>query len=279
MNDGTYRGSAQAFKLDTLLKLADVKGTDGKTTLLHFVVEEIIRSEGVKALRIAKASQSRSSIQMNDSTEDIPEESILEQYHSLGLQVVLGLSDELVDVKKAAAIDSDGLTANISRLNSSLNKTKDFLNVEMKNLDEESEFVSTLASFVEHAKDDTANLVEEDKRIVALVKDTADYFHGNAGKEEGLRLFAIVSDFLRILEKVCREIKESETHKWRTTYCKKESATEKEAPTGKEVQTDKEASTGSEPSENLQPHSDIRQLLFPAIAERRMEDSSDEESP
>ena len=45
MNVGTNRGEAKAFKLDTLLKLVDVKGTDGKTTLLHFVVHEIIRSE------------------------------------------------------------------------------------------------------------------------------------------------------------------------------------------------------------------------------------------
>ncbi|XP_022874147.1 uncharacterized protein LOC111392968 [Olea europaea var. sylvestris] len=54
MNDGTYRGGAQAFKLDTLLKLADVKGKDGKTTLLHFVVQEIIRSEGIRAARAAQ---------------------------------------------------------------------------------------------------------------------------------------------------------------------------------------------------------------------------------
>ncbi|PPD90092.1 hypothetical protein GOBAR_DD12977 [Gossypium barbadense] len=42
MNVGTIRGGARAFKLDALLKLADVKGTDGKTTLLHFVVQEIV---------------------------------------------------------------------------------------------------------------------------------------------------------------------------------------------------------------------------------------------
>nr|GEV77159.1 formin-like protein 11 [Tanacetum cinerariifolium] len=49
MNVGTIRGGAKAFKLDTLLKLSDVKGTDGKTTLLHFVVQEIVRSEGKTA--------------------------------------------------------------------------------------------------------------------------------------------------------------------------------------------------------------------------------------
>lgn len=33
------------FKLDTLLKLADVKGTDRRTSLLHFVVRQLIASQ------------------------------------------------------------------------------------------------------------------------------------------------------------------------------------------------------------------------------------------
>ncbi|KAK6777760.1 hypothetical protein RDI58_024478 [Solanum bulbocastanum] len=45
MNDGTFCGGAQAFKINTLLKLSDVKGIDEKTELIHFVVQEIIRSE------------------------------------------------------------------------------------------------------------------------------------------------------------------------------------------------------------------------------------------
>ena len=31
------------FKLDTLLKLADVKGTDRRTSLLHFVLDQLLR--------------------------------------------------------------------------------------------------------------------------------------------------------------------------------------------------------------------------------------------
>ena len=34
---------ATGFKLDTLLKLADVKGTDRKTSLLHFVLEQLLK--------------------------------------------------------------------------------------------------------------------------------------------------------------------------------------------------------------------------------------------
>ena len=35
--------SAAGFKLDTLLKLADVKGTDRKTSLLHFVLDQLLK--------------------------------------------------------------------------------------------------------------------------------------------------------------------------------------------------------------------------------------------
>ena len=31
--------------MDTLLKLADVKGTDRKTSLLHFVLEQLLKEE------------------------------------------------------------------------------------------------------------------------------------------------------------------------------------------------------------------------------------------
>ncbi|KAL4634290.1 hypothetical protein ACB092_04G188700 [Castanea dentata] len=46
MNAGTARGNAQGFNLTALRKLSDVKSTDGKTTLLHFVVEQVAQSEG-----------------------------------------------------------------------------------------------------------------------------------------------------------------------------------------------------------------------------------------
>lgn len=47
------------FKLDTLLKLADVKGTDRKTSLLHFVMLQLMKeNEGVKSL-YKQLSQSR----------------------------------------------------------------------------------------------------------------------------------------------------------------------------------------------------------------------------
>lgn len=259
MNDGTFRGGAQAFKLDTLLKLSDVKGTDGKTTLLHFVVQEIIRSEGIRAIRTAKSKKSVSSTKTDDFAKDYTEESV-ENCCKLGLQVVSGLSSELEDIKKAAFIDSDGLTTTVSNLHHSMIKTKDFLNAEMKSLDEDSKFHRALGNFVECVEADISWLLKEQKRILALVKQTADYFHGKAGTDEGLRLFAIVRDFLRMLDKACKEVRDSGMEMVRNSM--------KEAPS---------ASSSSETHQ--QQTLDVHQRLFPAILERRMDSSSsDDES-
>lgn len=255
MNDGTFRGGAQAFKLDTLLKLADVKGTDGKTTLLHFVVQEIIRSEGVRAARSSSQGQSISTVGSNDPLNDSDD-----HYRSLGLQVVSGLSSELGNVKRAAALDAEALKGSLSNLGRAVVKARDFLNSDMKNIDEESGFHQTLRSFVQNAEIDIVSLLEEEKRIMALVKSTGDYFHGNAGKDEGLRLFVIVRDFLIMLDKACKEVGDS-TKKARVQR--------------------KVGSTGLPSGGPRQPQSpDLREQLFPVIANRRVySSSSDDEDP
>ncbi|KAK8643899.1 hypothetical protein V6N13_013176 [Hibiscus sabdariffa] len=253
MNDGTYRGGAQAFKLDTLLKLSDVKGVDGKTTLLHFVVLEIIRTEGLKAVRAERESQSFTSMKSDDLLEDVSPD-MEERYHSLGFQKVSSLSTELESVKKVAAVDAENLTGTVAKLGHALLKARDFLNSEMKDLDEDSDFHRTLKSFVEKAEVDVTLLLEEEKRIMELVKKTGCYFHGDNKKDEGLRLFVIVRDFLIVLDKVCKEVKVKpvKSHK-------------------------KEGSQASSTSEARSETPDLRQKLFPAIAELRVDTSSSDD--
>lgn len=279
MNDGTYRGGAQAFKLDTLLKLSDVKGTDGKTTLLHFVVQEIIRSEGIRAVRTQKDSQpSMSSVKTDDFVDDGNQESLAEHYRSLGLQVVSGLSQELGDVKNAAVLDGEGLTASVAKLGHSLMKCKEFLNDEMKNLDEDSEFHHSLKTFVEKAEGDVTWLLEEEKRIMALVKSTADYFHGQAGKDEGLRLFVVVRDFLIMLDKACKEVQATTIKSGKVA--KKESPSVSSSQDSPSLSSSQETPTVPSPQETPQSiEANMHRLLFPAIAGRRVEFSdSDDES-
>ncbi|KAJ0232759.1 Formin [Hirschfeldia incana] len=253
MNVGTFRGDAQAFKLDTLLKLSDVKGTDGKTTLLHFVVLEIIRSEGVRALRLQSSSKSFSSVKTDDTNNTDTSPQSVERYRSTGLQVVLGLTTELEDVKRAAIIDADGLASTLASLSGSLTSAREFL----KTMDEESDFEKALTGFIERADADIKWLKEEEARIMVLVKSSADYFHGKSAKNEGLRLFAIVRDFLIMLEKVCREVKETTM----MTSSKNHSGKKETEMTPESTQPD-----------------NIRQRLFPAIAERRADSSDDSDS-
>uniref|UniRef100_A0A0E0KLZ2 Formin-like protein n=1 Tax=Oryza punctata TaxID=4537 RepID=A0A0E0KLZ2_ORYPU len=233
MNDGTFRGGAQAFKLDTLLKLADVKGVDGKTTLLHFVVQEIIRSEGVRAARAASGGGSGSSISSISSSDDLillqsqssigsssgrnsdasleqqqQEQDETERYRQLGLGVVSSLGDDLQNVRKAASFDADALTITVASLGHRLVKANEFLSTGMRSLDEDSGFHRRLASFVEQSQAQVTRLLEDEKKLRSLVRATVDYFHGSTGKDEGLRLFVVVRDFLAILDKVCREVKE-----------------------------------------------------------------------
>lgn len=273
MNDGTYRGGAQAFRLDTLLKLSDVKGTDGKTTLLHFVVEEIIRSEGIRAARNERASRSISSVHTSDESDEGEESE--DRYRRVGLQVVSSLGVELAAVKKAALIDGDALTSGVSKLGHSLVKTQNFLDTDMKNIVEETEFQGSMERFMVNARQEVLWMVEEEKRIMALVKSTADYFHGNAGKDEGLRLFLIVRDFLIILDKVCKQVKDSTM----TPAKPPTITTTKKKPKPKTPSPSPSVSSPTARNQDSpKPSSNLHSKLFPAIAERRMDYSSSDSS-
>nr|AAF24496.1 FH protein NFH1 [Nicotiana tabacum] len=70
LNVGTNRGDAHAFKVDTLLKLADVKGADGKTSFLHFVVQEIIRLQAVESVAMSLVKEITEYFHGNSAREE-----------------------------------------------------------------------------------------------------------------------------------------------------------------------------------------------------------------
>ncbi|KAJ3673975.1 hypothetical protein LUZ60_005967 [Juncus effusus] len=184
MNVGTTRGEATAFKLDTLLKLSDIKGTDGSTTLLHFVVREI---------------SSQDQISQNDPKE--------EQFRKQGLKVVGGLSNELSNVKKAASMDSDVLSSYVSKLESGLERISSVIQLE-RECSEGRKFFDSFKGFLIEAGREIKRVREEEKRVILHVKEITEYFHGDAGRAEShpLRIFMVVRDFLAILDNVCKEV-------------------------------------------------------------------------
>ncbi|XWS45157.1 hypothetical protein CRYUN_Cryun15aG0112400 [Craigia yunnanensis] len=195
MNVGTNRGDAKAFKLDTLLKLVDIKGTDGKTTLLHFVVQEIIRSED------AGTNSTNGNLE-NKMTSNNKEDDFRKQ----GLQVVAGLSRDLSNVKKAAGMDSDVLSSYVSKLEMGLEKVR--LVLQYDKPDMQGNFFNSMKMFLRDAEKEIAKIKADERKALLLVKEVTEYFHGNAAKEEAhpFRIFMIVRDFLSILDHVCKEV-------------------------------------------------------------------------
>lgn len=202
MNVGTNRGDAHAFKLDTLLKLVDVKGTDGKTTLLHFVVQEIIRTEGSR-LSVTHQNQTAEKSQQSAFRDEV-------EYRKLGLQVVSGLSGELTNVKKAAAMDQNVLTGEVAKLAGGIAKISEVvkLNEGMAMKQSSQNFSESMNLFLKKAGEEIKKVQAQERVALSLVKEITEYFHGNSAKEEAhpFRIFTVVRDFLSILDRVCREV-------------------------------------------------------------------------
>lgn len=199
MNVGTNRGDAHAFKLDTLLKLVDVKGADGKTTLLHFVVQEIIRAEGA---RLSGVDQ--------NPTAPTPTLQDEVEYRKLGLQVVSGLGGELTNVKKAAAMDADVLSNDVARLAAGVSKITEVLklNEELPSKESSRRFADCMSEFSKNVETEIVNVQAQEGIALSMVKGLTEYFHGDSAKEEAhpLRLFMVVRDFLSTLDRVCKDV-------------------------------------------------------------------------
>ncbi|XP_048555628.1 formin-like protein 13 [Triticum urartu] len=199
MNDGTNRGEARAFKLDTLLKLADIKSTDGKTTLLHFVVQEIIRSEGFDS------DQPETN---NPGTGSASKE----RFKKDGLKVLAGLSSELSNVRKAATLEMDTLSGNLLRLATDLEKVRLVLQLRETCARQESSgagFFESMDGFLGRAQAEIGSMKVAERGALQRVKETTQYFHGDGNMEEPsqpLRVFMVVTEFLLILDRVCRDV-------------------------------------------------------------------------
>lgn len=202
MNAGTSRGNAQAFNLNSLLKLSDVKSSDGKTSLLHFVVEEVVRLEGKRCMVNRNHS-------LRNSTANLTSDaSRSKDYIMLGLPIVGGVSSEYSNVKKVAGIDYNALMTSCEKLSDRLDEI-------MKTLEECRDdgggrgFLREMEKFVERAEREIHELRREQERVIETVKRTNEYYHVGGSKDKGkkqFQLFVIVKTFLEMVDKACVDI-------------------------------------------------------------------------
>uniref|UniRef100_A0A5B7BX91 Formin-like protein n=1 Tax=Davidia involucrata TaxID=16924 RepID=A0A5B7BX91_DAVIN len=212
MNAGTARGNAQGFNLSALKKLSYVKSTDGKTTLLHFVVEQVVRSEGQRCAINQNHGLGRNNGEGSnngDPNSDSPtaKEERDKEYLMLGLPALGALSIEFSNAKKAATIDHDSFINMCSTLTARVAEIRQL--VTHCGNGERGGFVKGMKGFLEECEEELKVVREEQTRVMELVKRTTEYYQAGASKEKGahpLQLFAIVKDFLNMVDQVCIDI-------------------------------------------------------------------------
>lgn len=177
LETGMKSGNARDFKLEALLELVYIKMLDGRTTLMHSVVHNIVESEGIKVL-----------------------------------QVVGNLSSVLVDVKKTAEMDYGVVRNDLSKLYQGVQKVSEVLLLNDENGQNEEQqwwkFRESMTRFLETAVEEIKKIEREEGSALSAVKEITEYFHGDSAKEEAqiLRVFVIVRDFVSILNNVCKEM-------------------------------------------------------------------------
>lgn len=232
LNRGTFRGDAQAFKLDNLLKLDDVKGADGKTTLLHFVIKQIISSEEARAARMGN------DVPTTPSTPQSPNASLFEaaiasnqmdktngeESRKMGMEVILRLPVEMSNVRKAGGLDASSLKSAIQKLVNGLHGIKAQVTegrftatqgVEVKVKDStvdlsDDSFQAAMEKFVSEAESNVATANGDFTAAFDAVKKVSVYFYGETASKDfdsqPFKVFFVVREFLGILERTCKDV-------------------------------------------------------------------------
>ncbi|XP_022999336.1 formin-like protein 8 [Cucurbita maxima] len=186
LNSGTTRGNATAFNLKSLLKLSDVKSTDRKTTLLHFIVEEVIKCEGKKRF-------------LNKDSKNLSVKEIETEYIMLGLSAMESLTSELSNVKKASTIDYEAFIITCPNLLIKILEIQNLLSMEG------GEYKIKMLEFVKFATEEVEIARREQRRVLDELKKTNKYYE-TRDTENPLELFVTVRDFVRTVNQVCHEI-------------------------------------------------------------------------
>ncbi|KNC46899.1 uncharacterized protein AMSG_03330 [Thecamonas trahens ATCC 50062] len=161
LNGSTSRGQAMGYDLDSLFKINDLKDSRNKSTLLHFVVNEIMDKAAATA---AAATAERSSDGDGDEQQQPSEAATSNQTDPLAL------AEQLAAVPAGARVSLDELEGGIKRLTKLVAETQAAAKVVMEaSAGEDGEGASSGDAFA-------TKLVPELARMEADVAEFQDTF-------------------------------------------------------------------------------------------------------
>ena len=169
LNTGSYRGSASGFRLDMLLRLKDFKAIDRKTSLLHFVYKELVKTE--------------------------PE--------------IGNLSSTLEIVKRAAKLSVETTSATLGKLQDGLKVVKDELLHAGGILGEEvhKAFYEKMLPFAEDMDEKLKEAFELSSAAIESTQQVTEFYGEPFKPDNPIHILRVVSDFLDIFDKVRDSIK------------------------------------------------------------------------
>ncbi|XP_074276215.1 formin-like protein 4 [Silene latifolia] len=203
LNVGTARGDAKALNVTALHKLSGYKSADGKTTLLRFVVHQVVRNEGKRCVM----KRVRHSSQTNPTSVDvISKEEREKEFLRLGLPVIERSGSKLPNVLKSASINYDTLSNISTTMGSQVAETRQHM-LQCGADGGREEFIKEMKEFLQEADVEIKAVQEEQAKVMELVKKTTQYYQSGAFKDKHpLQLFSIVRDFLSMVDKACIDI-------------------------------------------------------------------------
>jgi Formin Homology 2 Domain len=260
LNAGTQRGSAAGFKLDTLLKLSDVKGVDRKTSLLQFVVQQVQGEDpGVcklaehmshvrpaATMQLSAVSAMVGEIRLGLRKVSREAEAAKEDAEAKAAAAKAKEEEEKDDEEEEEEVNSSSATDDDDGHETNIVKKESTTERKSKSPPSQEEeaalrFAEAMATFHSTASSEFAALEEAEKATVAELKSTSEYFGEEFTPTDPVKVVRIVRDFMLLLDKAVADLaaraeKEAEAAK-RANQLKQKTA----AGGGKKVNEKKEA--------------------------------------
>lgn len=169
LNAGTHRGGAVGFKLDTLLKLADIKAVDKKTSLLQFVIEQIRKQ---------------------DPTID-------------------RLVHAMPHVRPAASVQLSAVGAMLDEIRVGLQEIQDELQVARELVDSQrgaTKFIDSMESFYSESMDRFSRLEKHQEETLVGLEESTKYYGEEFSSMDPMRTVRVIRDFLVLFTKSLKQI-------------------------------------------------------------------------